>query len=174
MAEKRNSSVKEDSKGEVVISRIFNAPRRLVFKAWTDPNHLIRWWAPKDFTTPFCNVDLRIGGMFRYCMRTPDGKDIWGRGVYREIIEPERIVYTDCFTDEQGHPVPPTHYGLSSDSLSEGLVTVILAEYEGKTKLTLRYSEMIEIGAEREMAQQGWNEMFDRLDEFIAGNRKGE
>jgi uncharacterized protein YndB with AHSA1/START domain len=159
-------------KNELVITRVFDAPRALVFNALTDPKHLIHWWAPKEFTTPFCTVDLRPGGLFRFCMRTPDGKDFWGRGVYQEIVEPERIVYRDCFTDENGNPVPPSHYGLRSESLAESLVTITLTERDGKTTLTLRHTEMIETKSEAEMVQQGWNDMFDRLVEFIAGNER--
>ncbi len=79
----------------LVITRVFDAPRDLVFKAWTEPERLMRWWGPKGFTTPFCKVDLRPGGVFHYCLRSPEGRDVWGKGVYREIVEPERIIYTD-------------------------------------------------------------------------------
>jgi uncharacterized protein YndB with AHSA1/START domain len=168
MAEKRNNPVNEREKGEIVITRVINASRELVFKAWTTPEHLMRWWAPKGCTTPFCTIDLRPGGAFRFCMRLPNGKDIWARGIYREIIEPERIVYVDSFTDEKGNPVPASYYGLTSTTLAESLVTVTFNEYQGKTKLTLRHSEMIETGVEREMTNQGWNEMFDRLEEILA------
>ncbi len=172
MAEKRSSSVTKPEKGEFVISRVFDAPRSRVFKAWTDPELLKRWWAPKNFTTPFCKVDLRPGGVFHYCMRSPEGQDIWGIGVYREIVEPERIVYTDSFADAEGNPVPPAHYGMSSSHPPETLVTVTFVEQEGKTKLTLRHSihESVE---EREGTQQGWTEMLDRLADLLAPRSGG-
>ncbi len=92
-----------------------DAPRDLVFKAWTEPERLMRWWAPKGWTTPFCKIDLRPGGVFHYCMRSPEGRDFWGKGVYREVVEPSLLVYTDSFSDEEGKLVEPAHYGLSPD-----------------------------------------------------------
>ncbi len=147
---------------DLVITRIFDAPRELVFKAWTDPDHLMRWWAPKGCTTPFCKTDLHVGGVLHYCIRLPEGRDIWGIGVYREIVEPERIVYTDSFADAEGNPVPPAHYGMSSGHPAETLVTVTFDEHDGRTKLTLRHSILAEV-EERDGIQQGWTEMFDRL-----------
>src|SRR3989442_13310132 len=107
------AAVTMSSDQELVITRVFDAPRDLVFKAGTEPQRLMRWWGPNGFTTPFCKVDLRPGGVFHYCMRSPEGQDYWGRGVYREIVEPERIVYLDSFADEEGTPVEPAHYGMS-------------------------------------------------------------
>ena len=115
----------------IVITRVFDAPRELVFAAWTRPEHLLRWWAPKGCSTPHCKVDLRPGGSFHYCMRTPEGRDIWGLGVYREIVAPERIVYVDSFADAQGNPVPPSDYGMSDGHPAETLVTVTFAEHGG-------------------------------------------
>jgi len=156
---------------DLVIMRIIDAPRELVFKAWTDPKHLVHWWGPKGFTTPFCTVDLRPGGVFIFCMRSPDGRDFWGRGVYREIAEPERIVYTDSFSDEEGNLVEPAYYGMSRNFPSETLVTVTFGEHEGKTKVTLRHvvSESV---PERDEMQQGWSEMFDRLTEYLANIKR--
>lgn len=167
MATKTRSRVREAAERDLVITRVFHAPRELVFKAWTEPERLMRWWAPNGCTTPFCTVDLRVGGNFHYCIRLPEGRDIWGIGVYREIVDPERIVYTDAFADAEGNPVPPAHYGMSSGHPAETLVTVTFAEHDGKTTLTLRHSipESVE---ERGGTQQGWTEMLDRLDEELA------
>jgi uncharacterized protein YndB with AHSA1/START domain len=152
---------------ELVITRVLDAPRSLVFKSWTEPERLMRWWAPKGFTTPFCKIDLRVGGVFHYCMRSPEGRDIWGRGVYREITPPALLVYTDAFADADGNPVPPAHYGMSSGHPADTLVTVTFAEHDGKTTLTLRHS-ILESVEEREGTRQGWTEMFDRLAEDLA------
>src|ERR1700694_3641082 len=154
----KNSEPTTTSDQDIVITRVFDAPRELVWKAWTEPERLMRWWAPKGFTTPVCKVDLRPGGVFHYCMRSPEGRDIWGIAVYREIVEAERIVYTDAFADAEGNPVPPAHYGMSSGHPPEALVTVTFAERGGKTTLTLLHSipESVE---EREGTQQGWTEM---------------
>ena len=153
--------------GEFVITRIFDAPPSLVFRAWTDPEHVKRWWGPNGFTMPFCTIDLRVGGVFHYCMRSPDGQDYWGKGVYREIVEPERLVFTDTFSDEAGNVVPPTHYGMSADWPTETLVTVTFEDHDGKTKLTLRSPLGTAPQAEREGAQQGWSESLDRLAQVL-------
>ncbi len=107
------------------------------------------------------------GGVFHYCMRSPEGRDFWGKGVYREVIEPERIAYTDSFSDEEGKLVEPAHYGMSSGWPTETLVTVTFAEHEGKTKLILQQS-LLQSVAERSGAQQGWTEMMVRLAEELA------
>lgn len=162
-----NSSRVQATDREIVVTRVFDAPRSLVFKAWTDPKHLVQWWAPKGWTTPFCKVDPRKGGRFHFCMRSPEGKDIWGIGIYREIVEPERIVYTDAFADAQGNPVPPSHYGMSPGHPAQTEVTVTFVEHEGRTTLTLRHSIAISV-EERDGTQQGWNEMLDRLADCLA------
>ncbi len=154
---------------EIVITRVFDAPRELVFKAWTEPARLMRWWGPKGFTTPFCTIDLRPGGLMHFCMRSPEGQDIWCRGVFLEVVVPELIVVTDSFSDEHGNVVPPTQYGLSPDWPTEALLTVTFAEHEGgKTLLTLRHTVGIVPAAEREGTQQGWIESLDRLADYVA------
>jgi uncharacterized protein YndB with AHSA1/START domain len=170
MVERRRSA--ETGKHELLITRVFDAPRDLVFKAWTDPARLMRWWAPKGCTTPHCTVDLRVGGVFHYCMRLPDGREIWGLGVYKEIVEPERVVYIDTFADAKGIPVPPAHYGMSSGHPSETLVTVTFSEQNGKTKLSLRHS-IPESFVEREGIQKGWVDMLDRLADELTSEMKG-
>lgn len=152
---------------EIVVTRVIDAPRALVFKAWTEPERLMRWWAPKGWTTRACKVDLRPGGVFHYCMRSPEGQDAWGRGVYREITAPERIVYTDSFSDESGNVVEPTHYGLSADYPTEAQVTVTLTEQEGRTKLVLQHAIPASAPARAE-CEQGWIEMLERLEALVA------
>ena len=150
---------------ELVITRVFDAPRELVWKAWTEPDRLMQWWGPKGFTAPVCEIDLRVGGKYLNCMRSPEGKDYWSTGVYREILAPQRIVCTDSFADEHGNVVPATHYGMRPDFPLEMLVTVTFEEQEGKTTMTLRHvglpSEM------SELAGAGWNESFDKLAESL-------
>lgn len=147
---------------ELVITRIFNAPRELVWKAWTEPEHTKRWWGPKNFTAPVSEIDLRVGGRYLNCMRSPEGKDYWSTGVFREIVPFERLVYTDSFADEKGNVVSASHYGLGSDFPLELEVTVTFEEHDGKTKMTLRHSG-IPAGETRDMTNAGWNESFDKL-----------
>ncbi|MEX1031415.1 MAG: SRPBCC domain-containing protein [Paenibacillaceae bacterium] len=82
---------------EFELERIFDAPRELVFKMFTEPEHLARWWAPIPYTIPVCKIDLRPGGIWHYCMRSPEGHNHWAMSTYREIVEPERIVYNSTF-----------------------------------------------------------------------------
>jgi uncharacterized protein YndB with AHSA1/START domain len=167
----RGSAVKkeypEPSGRELVITRVINAPREAVFKAWTDEKRVARWWGPKGFTVPYCKIDLRPGGVFHYCMRSPDGEDYWGKGVYSEIVEPERIVFTDVFSDEQGNDVDPTEYGMSAEWPSETTLTVTFDDLAGRTGLALRSGVPEEL-AERSGARQGWEESLDRLAEYLS------
>ena len=162
----KNNVVAERGKQEIIIRRVFDAPRELVWKAWIDPEHFQRWWGPKDYTCPFCQMDLRVGGKYLNCMRSPEGQDFWSTGVYREIVPLERIVYTDSFADAEGNVVPATHYGMSPDFPLEMLVTVTLEDYEGKTKMTLKHSGL-PAGEMGELTGAGWNESFDKLAENL-------
>jgi uncharacterized protein YndB with AHSA1/START domain len=152
---------------EFVITRVFDAPRDLVWKAYSESERLMRWWGPNGFTMLVCKIALRLGGVFHYCMRSPDGHDMWGKWVFCEIVAPERIVSTDFFSDKEGNPVTPAHSGMSADWPAETLVTVTFAEHEGETKLTLQHT-ILESVAERNGAQHGWAESFDRLAEYLA------
>ena len=151
----------------LVITRVFDAPRRLVFQAWTEPERVKRWWGPKDFTTPVCEIDLRPGGVFRTCMRSSEGQEFWSQGVYREIVEPERIVCTDSFADENGNPVSPEHYGMSPDWPAEALITATFTEHAGRTRLTVQHAPLPP-GRERDLCEQGWSESLDKLADYLA------
>ena len=99
---------------EFVVERLFTAPRTLMFQVFTQPEHLKRWWAPQPYTVPICTIDLRPGGIWHYCMRSPEGQDHWARSVYSEIVPPEKLVYTSTFADEHANPVEgmPEHRDL--------------------------------------------------------------
>ena len=99
-----SSAATSTAERELVVTRIIDAPRTLVFKAWTEPEQVARWWGPQGFVTTYCDMDIRPGGAFRCCMRSPSGTDHWKRGVYREIVEPERIVFTFAWEDADGNP----------------------------------------------------------------------
>jgi uncharacterized protein YndB with AHSA1/START domain len=157
-----NSGVRATAGQEIVITRIFDAPRELVFQAWTDPEHVMRWWGPEMFTAPACKIDLRVGGVYHFCMKAPDGQQFWNTGVYKEIIPPERIVYTDSFADEQGNVVPAAYYGMPGEWPRELLVTVTFEDQGDKTRLTLRQSG-IPAGQMVELTVAGWNGSFDKL-----------
>ncbi len=147
---------------ELVIERVFDAPRERVWKAWTEPEQAKRWWGPKGFTAPVWRTDFRVGGKYLYCMRSPDGKDYWGTGVYREIVRLEKIVATDSFADAEGKVVPATHYGFREDFPRELLLTVTFEDLGGKTNMTLRHAGF-PAGPDRDGAMQGWTESFEKL-----------
>ena len=166
MAERRSSAAQATGQ-ELVIERVFDAPRELVWKAWTEPEMFMRWWGPTGYTTPACKIDLRVGGTYLNCMRSPEGQDYWSTGVYQEIVPLERIVATDSFADEQGNVVPASYYGMTGDMPLEMLVTVTFEDIGGKTKMTLRHAG-IPAGEDRDGANEGWSQSFDKLAEVLA------
>lgn len=95
-----------------------------------EPEYVKRWWGPRGFTTIFCKIDLRVGGSFHYCMRSPQGKDYWNKETYLEVVVPERLVLTMHFSDANGNILLPTHYGMGEDFPSEMLDVVIFSTYE--------------------------------------------
>ncbi|MCB4791558.1 MAG: SRPBCC domain-containing protein [Elusimicrobia bacterium] len=153
---------KTKTRKELRLVHVFDAPRELVWKAWTEPEYLKKWWGPKDFTAPFINVDLRAEGKYLFCMRSPEGKDFWSTGVYKEIIKPERLVMTDSFADEKGNVVPASHYGLGEGFPLELQITVAFEEVEGKTNMVLEHAGMPK-GEMLKLAKEGWNQSFDKL-----------
>ena len=143
---------------ELVISRILDAPRRLVFAAWTDPAHLARWWGPHGFTLVSCEAEVRPGGAWRRTMRAPEGRVIRKRGVYREVAAPERLVFTYVSDDAAGNPGPET------------LVTVTFTDLVGKTQLTLRQTLFESVGV-RDAHRVGWTSCLGRFAEYLTSAR---
>src|SRR5450755_196191 len=91
----------EHSEWDLIITRVFDAPRELVFKAWTDPKHVAQWWGPKGFTNPVCELDVRVGGAIRIHMRAPDGVVYPMNGTFEEITPPERLAFVSSALDDQ-------------------------------------------------------------------------
>lgn len=149
------------NKDILTITRTFDAPRQLVWKAWTDPELYKKWWGPTHFTCPVFERDLRVGGKYLSCMRSPDGQDFWVTGYYREITPYDRLVYTDSFADEHGNVVPSTHYYGMPEMPLETLVTVTLVEEDGKTVMTMQHN--LPAGEHASGANEGWNQSFDKL-----------
>jgi len=137
---------------ELRLTRLLDAPRPLVFQAWSEPRHLVRWWGPHNFTLPFCLVDFREGGAYKFCMRAPDGTDHWVWGVYREIVEPSRLVFSWNRTPAS-EPVNPW---------AVTLVSVTFAEEGTLTRLTLLQARFQN---EEDCVDHrgGWTECLDRL-----------
>jgi uncharacterized protein YndB with AHSA1/START domain len=149
------STAATESSREVVITRVFDAPRALVFKAWTNPEHLVRWWGPHGFTVLKCEMDSRVGGGWYIRMRSAQGREDRQRGVFREIVAPERLVFTYAFEDEvgkRGH---------------ETIVTVTFTDDAGKTRLTV-HQAIFESDEMRNDHVRGWGETLERLTDYVS------
>ncbi|MFN8440790.1 MAG: SRPBCC family protein [Caldilineaceae bacterium] len=140
---------------ETVITRIFDVPRHLVFAAMTQPEHVRHWYGPAYLSMKSCEIDLRVGGKWRYVVQAPDGSEFAFSGIYQEITPPERIVSTELFEG-----MPGTDY----------LATLTLNEQDGKTTLTnhlLYQSQAHRDGHLHSGMEGGMRESFDRLDEVV-------
>ncbi len=156
---------------EFIISRVFDAPRDLVWKAFTQAEHLKHWWGPKGFTARVLKLDLRPGGIFHYRLQGPDGQVVWGKFIYREIVAPERIVHTVSFSDEN---LGLTKHPMSPDWPMEMLSTVTFADEGGKTRMTVRWTPLDPTEVERHTfatshadMQQGWGGTMDQLADHL-------
>jgi uncharacterized protein YndB with AHSA1/START domain len=148
--------VMEPADRVLMITRTFDAPRELVFKAWTEPAHLVHWMGPRGFKSTVLHSELRAGGAYRIHMLGPEGDDHWTQGVFREIVEPERLVMTGNWTDAHGNPTSP-----------ETMLTITLEDHQGKTRLTLHQAVFESVTA-RDDHRGGWNSALDRLSEYLA------
>jgi uncharacterized protein YndB with AHSA1/START domain len=161
------------SSKDFVISRVLDAPRDLVWKAFTDPERMKRWWGPKGFTVIASKMDLRVGGTYHYGLKAPDGSPMWGKFVFREIVPTERMVFVSSFSDEAGgttrHPMAPTWplEMLSTFSFED--------EPGGKTRFTVRWSphnasedERKTFDAGQASMTQGWSGTLEQLEAYLA------
>lgn len=151
----------------LTITRVIHAPRALVFKAWSSPENLVRWYAPTGCSILFKELDFRPGGKFHSCIKTPSGYECWCTGEYREIMEPERIVFTMRMANEAGEPIDPAAMGMDPEWPAETVVSVTLTEHEGHTTLTL-HQTVGEAIAKRTGAYPSWLEMLDNLEQFLS------
>jgi uncharacterized protein YndB with AHSA1/START domain len=142
----------------MTLTRVFDAPRELVWRAWTDPKHLAQWFGPKQFTSSVPQLDVRIGGALRIVMRRPDGNDYPMKGTFLEVVPSERLVFSNIAVDKDGN------------HLLEGETTVTLSEQGGETKLTLRtYAKGLVPIAPQMLAgmEAGWSQSFEKLQELV-------
>lgn len=147
-----------DTEREVTLSRVYDAPREVVFGAWTDPEQLACWWGPKMFTNPVCEVDARPGGQLRIVMRGPDGSDYPMRGEFREVLAPERLSFTSMALDAQGATV------------IDGFTTVLFAAEGGKTRLTViaRGKALAPVAIQYlQGMEMGWSMSLEKLAELL-------
>jgi uncharacterized protein YndB with AHSA1/START domain len=144
--------------GTVVITRVFDAPRDLVWKAWTDPTMMAQWFGPRCFTNPVCELDVRAGGKLRIVMRSPDGNEYPMKGEFREVVAPKRLVFTNIAVDQDGN------------HMLEGETTVVLDEKDGKTTLTLTTHAVGLVPIAPQMLagmEAGWTQSIDKLEELV-------
>ena len=151
-------NVMANEEQELVLTRVFDAPRERVFKVWTDPKHVAQWWGPHGFTNPVCELDARPGGAIRIHMRGPNGIVYPMTGVYQEVVEPERLVFVSSALDADGNP------------MFDILTTVTFSEQNGKTKQTLR-ARVIKKTAQAAPylagMEQGWTQSLERLNAYL-------
>lgn len=141
---------------ELVITRVFDAPRELVWKAWTEPARMAQWFGPRGFTSAVLRNEPHPGGAYRIHMRGPEGDDHWMQGVFREVAPPERLAMAGSWADAAGNPTGP-----------ETLLTILLEEHGDKTKLTLHQTGFESVTS-RDLHQDGWTSSFDCLAEYLA------
>ena len=159
MSATARAAAKPIAESVVVLTRVFDAPRALVFRTWIEPRHLAQWWGPRDFTNPVCELDVRVSGKILIHMRAPDGTVYPMTGTFREIVAPERLVFTAVAEDHAGR------------ALLEGLVTVTFEEQGGKTKLTVREKAVALAPVAGPMLagmETGWAQSLDRLETAVA------
>lgn len=155
-----------------VITRTFDAPRSRVWQAWTEPERLQQWFSPKGFSVLAAKLDLRAGGTYHYGMRMPDGKEMWGKWLIREVAKPERLVFVNTFSDPQGgltrHPFAP-------DWPQKMLSTISFEDLGERTRLTIRWEPIEASDAEiktfdggRSSMTQGWGGTFENLVGYLA------
>lgn len=162
----------EQSKQGLLLSRVFNAPRELVFKVWTDPEHFGKWWGPQGFSLEVITMDVRPGGMFLGCQKSPDGNQaMWGKFVYQEVIVPEKLVFIQSFSDENGNTIRAP---FNANWPFEIINTITLEEIDGKTTLTMQGGPVNATAEEQAafdgmapMVKQGFGGTFDQLAQYL-------
>ncbi len=127
-------------KRDLVVTRIIDAPLELVWKAWTDPQYVMRWWGPEFYTSPTCKIDLREGGSYLFCMRAPQdqgGQDMYTTGVYKKIVPMQLLEFTQSLSDKDGHRITPDKIGMPPDFPAEVRTTIVFTAKKGMTEITV-------------------------------------
>jgi uncharacterized protein YndB with AHSA1/START domain len=156
----------DDAAQAVVIERIFDAPIGLIWQMWTEPEHFMAWYGPNGAKVPVAKMDLRVGGRRQVCMEldTPAGlMQMWFTGEYREIVQNERLVYTESMSDEDGNTVPPSDLGMPGEHPTTTQVTVELEDVGGGTRMLMTHSGI----AEDSPGAAGWTAALDKLAAYV-------
>ncbi len=160
------------NKQDLVITRVFNIPIDLVWKAWTDPKLVMLWWGPTDYTSPRCEIDFREGGQYLFCMRAPQeqgGQDLYSTGVYKKIVPMERLEFTQSMADKDGNKIDPAQAGVP-DYPKEIEFVIEFKSKGGQTELTITEYGWT-LGQMAEFAVIGMNQSLDKLASGIGSLR---
>ena len=153
----------------MVVTRVFDAPRELVWKAWTESKYVMQWWGPKGFTSPVCKMDVRVGGKSLLCMKTPDGYEGWNAIEYHEIVPLEKIVSSMYFSDSEGNKIDPEQLGIEQEAIDGAYDVTIFEDLgNGQTKLTFIGNEPME-SAKNSGQMEGWIETLDKVAAVVTG-----
>ena len=147
---------------DISIARSFEAPRELLWKSWTEPGLFRKWWGPERYTVPYARMDLRVGGSYLICTRSPEAGEFWVTGTYRQLAAPALMVSTASFADEKGTVVPAGRYGLVPEMPLETLLKLTFDREENGTRLILEHSGL-PAGRDREYVQACWSRSLARL-----------
>jgi uncharacterized protein YndB with AHSA1/START domain len=156
---------------EFVISRVFDAPKNVVYKAWTDSSDLKQWWGPKGTKVTECTLDLKPNGTLHYCLKPMFGPEMWGKFVFKEILPQEKLTFINCFSDKNGGI---TRHPYAANWPLELMSVVSFTEESGKTKLSVTWTpinsndqELKAFEEGQSSMQQGWTGTLDQLTEFL-------
>jgi uncharacterized protein YndB with AHSA1/START domain len=154
--------MENSTKKTISINRAFDLPLTTVWKAWSEPESFKKWFSPEGYTAPSSSIDFRVGGKFFNSMKSPDGKETWSTGTYKEIIPLKKIVCSDSFADAEGNIVPASYYNMPGDWDLELTVTVEFEEVDGKTHMKLQHAGLPVEAADD--CVKGWQSCFDKLE----------
>lgn len=163
MAEKPAKDVER-----MVVTRVYDAPRELVWKAWTDPKYIMQWWGPEGFTAPVCEMDFRVGGRLLCCMKAPDGQEFWNGTEYIEIVPYEKIVSLMYFADAKGNKIDPATLGIEHEAIEDAHDVTLFEDLgNGQTRLTFIGNEPME-SAKESGQMEGWKQILEKLAQIVA------
>jgi uncharacterized protein YndB with AHSA1/START domain len=156
-------------KVDLILTRVFECSAEHLFNCWSDAKRVQRWWGPKHFTSPFCEIDFRVGGRYLFCMRSPQGEEYWSSGIYEVIEFPRSIVARDCYSDARGNILSPSSAGLPSTWPSTLLLRLSFEPMDANaTRLHLSHGAM---PPELEQScREGWNEALDKLTVVVSSS----
>ena len=170
LKEKNMAFINDTSdKKDIILKRIYNAPLDSVWKAWTDPEHVMRWWGPRGYTSPSCKIDFREGGRYIWCMRAPKeqgGQDMYTTGIYKKIVPMQRIEFGQSLSDKDGSLLDPSTLGMPPDFPKEIRTVLEFKSVGNKTELTVTEYDW-KIGQMRDYSESGMAECLDKLSEIF-------